>query len=29
LKVHALRVMAVVEKTMHRLENEVKAGQVT
>ncbi len=28
LKVHALRVMALVEKTMHRLSNEIKAGQV-
>jgi hypothetical protein len=26
--VHALRVMALVEKTMHRLDNEAKAGQV-
>ena len=28
LRVHALRVMAVVEKTMHRLDREEKAAQV-
>ncbi len=28
LRVHALRVMAVVEKTMHRLDSEEKAAQV-
>ena len=25
---HALRVMAVVEKAMHRLDDEVRAGQI-
>lgn len=28
LRVHALRVMSVVEKTIHRLNEEVKAGQI-
>ena len=28
LRVHALRVMAVVEKTMHRIDNEDKAAKV-
>ena len=28
LKVHAMRVMAVVEKTIHRLDDEVRAGKI-